>query len=124
MRIQVLLYLSLVYGPVARGQTQDVPTETGTASFYARRFEGRRCASGEVFRHDSLTAAHKSLPFGTRVRVTNVHNDSVVVLRINDRLPRRSTRLIDVSHRAAQHLNFVKQGLARVKLEVLPEAQP
>lgn len=94
---------------------------TGTASFYAKRFEGRRCASGEVFRQDSLTAAHKTYAFGTRVKVTNLKNDSTVIVRINDRLPKRSKRSIDLTRKAAKQLNFINQGLAKVKLEILPE---
>jgi rare lipoprotein A len=95
------------------------PAETGTASFYAKRFEGRRCTSGEVFRNDSLTAAHKKLPFGTQVRVTNLKNDSAVIVRINDRLPPKSRRKIDLTRRAARQLNFIKQGVTKIKIEVV-----
>lgn len=96
-------------------------TQTGTASFYAKKFEGRKCASGEVFRHDSLTAAHKTFAFGTYVKVTNLKNDSMVIVRINDRLPKRSKRSIDLTRKAARQLNFIRQGLTQVKLEVLNE---
>lgn len=96
-------------------------SETGIASFYAKRFEGRRCSSGEKFRQDSLTAAHKTLPFGTRVKVTNLRNDSVVIVRINDRLPKRSKRQIDLTRRAATQLNFIRQGLTNVRIDVLPK---
>lgn len=95
--------------------------QTGTASFYAKKFEGRRCAGGEVFRHDSLTAAHKIFAFGTLVKVVNLNNDSTVIVRINDRLPKRSKRSIDLTRRAARQLNFIRQGVTRVKLEVLTE---
>ena len=102
----------------------DLPsTETGTASFYAKKFEGRRCSSGEIFRNDSLTAAHKKLPFGTLVKVTNLQNDSVVIVRINDRLPRNSRRRIDLARRAALQLGFMKLGLAKVKIEVLTKPE-
>ena len=93
----------------------------GTASFYAKKFEGRKCSSGEVFRQDGLTAAHKTLAFGTLVKVTNLANDSVVIVKINDRLPKKSKRIIDLSRRAALQLNFIPQGLAKVRLEVLEE---
>ncbi|MCC6372114.1 MAG: septal ring lytic transglycosylase RlpA family protein [Bacteroidia bacterium] len=96
--------------------------DTGIASFYARAFEGRKCSNGEIFRHDSLTAAHKTLKFGTRVRVTNLKNDSVIVVKINDRLPKNSKRSIDLTKRGAKQLNFVLQGLTRVKLEVLRDS--
>lgn len=94
------------------------------ASFYAKKFEGRKCSSGQKFRHDSLTAAHKSLKFGTKVRVTNLKNDSVVYVTINDRLPKRSKRKIDLTLRAAKQLNFVSYGLAKVKIEVLKDSLP
>ncbi len=113
--------LILLLGGSLAAQNDSLFSETGMASFYAKRFEGRRCASGEIFRHDSLTAAHRTLPFGTRVRVTNLANDSSVVLRINDRLPRHSSRSIDVTRRAAKRLNFIREGLAKVRVEELPE---
>ena len=93
----------------------------GKASYYASKFEGRRTSSGEVFHHKLLTGAHKTLPFGTKVKVTNVRNDSVVVVKINDRLPRKSSRIIDLSRAAAERLNFIKAGLTEVKLEVMNE---
>ncbi|MCC6251219.1 MAG: septal ring lytic transglycosylase RlpA family protein [Bacteroidia bacterium] len=93
----------------------------GTASYYARKFHGRKTTSGEIFSNDSLTAAHKWLPFGTFVRVTNLRNDSVVVVRINDRLPKKSTRIIDLSRAAAKQLNFLVQGLTKVYVEEIPK---
>lgn len=95
-----------------------------TASFYARKFEGRKCSSGEKFRHDSLTAAHKTLKFGTKLKVTNLKNDSSVIVRVNDRLPKRSKRCIDLTLRAAKQLNFVKSGLTPVKIEILKDSLP
>lgn len=100
-------------------QQDSVWIEKGVASFYAKRFEGRRCSSGEIFHNDSLTAAHKRLPFGTYVRVTNLENDSSVIVRINDRLPPRSKRRIDLTRRAARQLNFIPQGLTKVKIEIV-----
>lgn len=97
-------------------------TETGIASYYHKAFEGRKCSSGEIFRQDSLTAAHKKLKFGTRVRVTNLKNDSVVIVKINDRLPKYSKRSIDLTYKAAKQLNFLKQGLTRVKIEILNDS--
>lgn len=89
----------------------------GKASFYAKKFEGRRTANGERFRHDSLTAAHKTLPFGTVLKVTNLKNDSSVIVRVNDRLPKKSKRTIDLTIRAAKLLNFVRDGIAKVRIE-------
>lgn len=91
-------------------------SEVGTASYYGNSLDGRRTASGDIFRQDSLTAAHKTLKFGTMVKVVNLKNDSIVIVRINDRLPRSSSRIIDLSLRAAKQLNFVRAGLAKVQL--------
>ncbi len=93
--------------------------QKGKASYYASRFEGRRTSSGEIFRQDSLTAAHKTLPFGTFVRVRNLKNDSVVVVKINDRLSKKSGHIIDLTLKAARQLNFVHHGIATVTLEKL-----
>ncbi len=92
-------------------------TSTGIASYYADKFEGRKTSSGEIFRQRGLTAAHKTLPFGTLVRVTNLSNDSVVIVKINDRLPGSSKRMIDLTERAAEQLNFIRKGLTKVTIE-------
>ncbi len=89
----------------------------GTASYYAHKFNNRKTASGEIFKNDSLTAAHKTLHFGTIVKVTNLSNDSVVYVRINDRLPKKSSRIIDLSKAAAKKLNFISKGLTQVFIE-------
>lgn len=94
-------------------------TQQGKASFYADKFEGRTTANGEKYRHNKLTAAHKTLPFGTRVRVTNLGNQKQVEVIINDRGPYAEGRIIDLSKSAAETLGFVQQGLAEVSLEVL-----
>ncbi|TNF46268.1 MAG: septal ring lytic transglycosylase RlpA family protein [Bacteroidetes bacterium] len=93
--------------------------QSGKASYYASKFEGRRTASGEIFRQDSLTAAHKTLPFGTKVKVVNTKNDSVVIVKINDRLSKNSGNIIDLSLKAAKQLNFVRQGITLVTVEKL-----
>lgn len=93
--------------------------ETGMASYYADKFHGRKTANGEVYDQNKMTAAHRTLPFGTRVRVTNLENTRSVELRINDRGPFVEGRIIDVSFRAAQELDFVRAGLVRVRVEVL-----
>ncbi len=93
--------------------------QTGKASFYADKFEGSPTASGEKYRHNKLTAAHKTLPFGTRVRVTNLSNNKTVDVVINDRGPYVENRIIDLSKSAAEKLDFINQGLADVKIEVL-----
>ncbi len=94
-------------------------TETGTASFYHNKFEGRRTSSGEVFKQSLFTCAHKSYPFGTMIKVTNLSNDSTVVVKVNDRLPQHSKRCVDLSMAAAKQLNFVGKGLTKVRVERL-----
>jgi rare lipoprotein A len=93
--------------------------QTGKASFYADKFEGIQTASGEKYRHNRLTGAHKTLPFGTKVRVTNLANNKSVEVTINDRGPYVDGRVIDLSKAAAEELGFVNYGLADVKLEVI-----
>lgn len=94
-------------------------SQTGKASYYANKFNGRRTSSGEIFKQDLMTAAHKTLKFGTMVKVTNLANDSTVILKINDRLSQGSSSLIDVTLKAAKQLNFVQNGRAKVKVEAL-----
>lgn len=91
----------------------------GYASWYGPGFHGRRSASGETFNQYDLTAAHRSLPFGTRVRVTNLRNGNSVVVRINDRGPYSRNRIIDLSKAAAQVLGLTRMGVAPVRVEVL-----
>jgi rare lipoprotein A len=105
-----------------RAHRADSDAPVGNASYYAHRFHGRKTAFGETYDERALTAAHPSLPHGTRVRVTNLSNGRSVVLRINDRGPWTKNRLIDVSFAAAQELRFVRQGLARVRIEVVAKA--
>lgn len=113
-------FLSLGFLLFSFSFKKDVGVEFGTASFYHNKFNGRKTTSGERFSNDSLTAAHKTLPLGTFVMVTNLKNDSVVYVKINDRLPYKSKRSIDLSVKAAKQLNFIKAGLTKVRIEVLP----
>ena len=91
--------------------------QLGKASYYADKFNGRKTASGEVFSQDSLTAAHKTLKFGTKLKVTNLANDSIVIVRVNDRLGSRSPHIIDLSKKGAKQLNFISKGITSVKIE-------
>ena len=106
MRI-INLFMFCLWINVCFSQTDTSKIEYGIASFYAKKFEGRKCSSGELFKNDSLTGAHKTYKFGTLVRITNLKNDSTVIVRINDRLPKKSKRSIDVTLRAAKQLNFI-----------------
>ena len=91
----------------------------GAASWYGPGFYGRTTANGERFRKGTLTAAHRTLPFGTKVRVTNLSNGRSVVVRINDRGPFRYHRVIDLAHGAASQLKMMEAGEVTVKLEIL-----
>ncbi|MDO4755724.1 MAG: septal ring lytic transglycosylase RlpA family protein [Parabacteroides sp.] len=94
--------------------------EEGLASFYHRRFHGRKSASGEILDMNELIAAHRTHPFGTYLRVTNLSNMKRVVVRVTDRGPFRKKRIIDLSTKAAEILDFKKKGLTRVRIEVVP----
>ena len=93
--------------------------ETGIASWYGRPFHGRRTANGEIFDMNKLTAAHRTLPLPSYVRVTNLQNGRALSLKVNDRGPFAHGRIIDVSRRAAQLLGFVRNGTARVRVEII-----
>ena len=115
----VLLLAGAGCGRVALDTWMPDEAETGVASYYASKFEGRKTANGERYDGDDMTAAHPTLPFGTRVRVTNLENEKTVEVRINDRGPFRKGRVIDLSHRAAEKLGIVRRGLARVAVAVV-----
>jgi len=96
-----------------------VLAETGTAVHYSDKFQGRKTASGEVFDQNQLTAAHKKLPFGTKVKVINLENERSVIVKINDRMATKNRNIIDLTRQAAKELDFLKQGKARVSLELV-----
>jgi rare lipoprotein A len=91
----------------------------GLATYYGKRFHGRKTASGERYDRFALTAAHRDYPFGTYVRVTNARTGISVIVRINDRGPRSTRRLIDLSGEAAHQLDMLRAGVAPVRLEVM-----
>jgi rare lipoprotein A len=97
--------------------SQPTTTETGLASWYGAKHHGKRTASGEVFNQDRLTAAHPTLPWGSRVKVINLDNGKSVDVRINDRGPYKQGRIIDVSRAAARALGMMQQGIATVRIE-------
>ena len=105
--------------PLLDPQPSVVQVVTGEASWYGPGFYGNRTANGEVYQPGTMTAAHRTLPFGTRVRVTNLWNGRTAVIRINDRGPFIEHRVIDLGHGAASHLGLTASGIAQVKLEVL-----
>ena len=105
--------------PIASSNLQVRSVTTGQASWYGPGFYGGRTANGDVLRRGDFTAAHRSLPFGTKVRVTNLWNGRTAVVRINDRGPFVGHRVIDLGPGAATHLGLVASGVASVRLEVL-----
>ena len=107
--------LSLSFAPAGFGH--DVIN--GTASWYGPGFHGRTTANGERYNMQELTAAHKTLAFGTRVKVTNTRNGNEVVVRINDRGPYVGSRVIDLSKAAAEELGMIRSGTAPVSIEIL-----
>jgi len=92
-------------------------TQTGKASYYAKKFNGARTASGERLHPDSMTCAHRTYPFGTKLKVTNVVTGKEIIVRVNDRGPYIRGRIIDLSRSAAQELGIIRQGIAMVKVE-------
>ncbi len=99
--------------------SSDEKANTGTASFYAKKFEGRRTSSGQRYRSSSHTAAHRTYPFGTLLEITNHDNGLKTIVRVNDRGPHAKTRLIDLSYSAAKDLGLINSGTADVTLKVI-----
>lgn len=95
----------------------------GTASYYADKFNGRETANGEIYDGKKMTAACNVLPMGTWIRVTNLSNNRWVVVKTNDRLHARMTRVVDLSRSAAERLGYIGKGLTRVKVEVLEKVE-
>src|SRR6202011_2679046 len=104
---------------IRKQASQKAPYQIGTASWYGSYFDGKPTASGEAYDMHDLTAAHPTLPLGSYVRVTNLHNGRAVVVRVNDRGPIVQGRIIDLSYGAAQVLQIQEQGLQRVRLDVV-----
>jgi rare lipoprotein A len=94
-------------------------TLEGVASYYAHDFHGKQTSNGEVYDMHAFTAAHRTLPFGTKIRVTNLENKKIVIVRVNDRGPFKEGRIIDLSMGAAKKIDLILSGTARVRLEVL-----
>jgi rare lipoprotein A len=122
-----LLPTTEVTGPTTpeASEPPSAPQETrigrGSASYYAAKFHGRRTASGEMFDNRAMTAAHRTLPFGSLVRVTNPANGASVVVRITDRGPFTRGRMIDVSRAAAEELGLIARGHATVELSLIAD---
>ena len=109
---QKLFYLLVILLLSSCGYTR----RKGLASYYADSYEGKTTANGEIYRQGKITAAHKTLPFGTKVEVTNLSNNKSVVVRINDRGPYIRGRIIDLTKAAAKEIDMVGAGVAKVKI--------
>lgn len=122
--VPVLLAADVV-APAVAEPAPSAPPETvigrGSASYYAAKFHGRRTASGETFDNRAMTAAHRTLPFGSRVRVSNPATGASVVVRITDRGPFSEARMIDVSRAAAEQLGLIARGHATVELALIED---
>ena len=105
--------------PQSSGSSGKHPAERGYAAFYSASLEGHKTACGGVYSSSKLTAAHSTLPCGTRLRVTNLRNGKTVRVTVNDHLPTSRDRILDLSYAAAQALDFIPQGTTLVKIEVL-----
>lgn len=100
-------------------KTESLGVEIGEASFYSIEFDGKKTASREIYDMNELTAAHRSYPFNTIVKVTNLVNNKSVVVRINDRMPNFKGRIIDLSLEAAKKIEMLNSGIQKVKIEVI-----
>ncbi len=125
-RLSLLILITLCFGYqfacAPKFGTIDRPTgwsQKGDASWYGEKFHGRRTASGEIYDMYKLTAAHRTLPFGTLVKVTHRSTDRSVVVRINDRGPSIRSRIIDLSYASADQLGIIREGVAPVLIEVV-----
>ena len=121
--LSALLLLTFLAGCATQESLIDANgyDEQGMASYYGAKHQGKRTASGERFDQNALTAAHRRLPFDTRVQVTNLANGKSVVVRVNDRGPHTRGRLIDVSRAAAEQLGMIGSGTAKVRVQSLSD---
>lgn len=107
---------------IGRAITND-PVAKGIASYYHDKFEGRQTSTGEIFDNQKYTAASNTLPLGTYVKVTNLANGEFIYVRINDRMHKANTRLIDMASICAKELGFMQKGITKVKVEVVPNEE-
>jgi rare lipoprotein A len=119
-RLYLFFFLpSLLSFGCASPISRSLGTQEGLASYYSTEFHGRKTSSGEMFDKDALTAAHRTFPFGTIILVTNQKNGKQVEVKVNDRGPVKPERIIDLSYAAAKEIDMVRDGLVRVRVEVV-----
>ena len=123
--LALCLWTPLAAPPLLAGESRKVEDSrnfgTGIASYYGNAFSGRRTASGETYRSNGFTAAHRTAPFGSRIKVRNLGNGSAVVVRVNDRGPWSRGRIIDLSYAAAKAIGLDRSGTARVSLTMVED---
>lgn len=121
--MHVILSIMMFFSNIKPAETFPLLLK-GKASFYAKKFSGRRTAYGERVRPEALEGAHRTLPLNTLVEVTNLSNQRTVIVRINDRGPYAKGRVIDLTHAAAKTLGMISQGVASVSLRVIGKGNP
>jgi rare lipoprotein A len=116
------LHESFYIEPDSSKDSDNLPSITklrGKSSFYSNKFSGKSTASGQPYDPTAFTGAHRTLPFGTRVKVTNLNNNKSVIIIINDRGPHKKDRIIDISRIAAEELDMIRAGIIEVEIEIL-----
>jgi len=120
--LTLVAFISVISGPTVEAKGRKKFEQEGIASWYGKKFHGKKTASGEKYNMRKLTAAHLTLPFGTMVKVTNLENGKKVVVKINDRGPYAKGRIIDLSRKAAKKIGMFQSGIARVRIRVVKKA--
>uniref|UniRef100_A0A7V0Z672 Probable endolytic peptidoglycan transglycosylase RlpA n=1 Tax=candidate division WOR-3 bacterium TaxID=2052148 RepID=A0A7V0Z672_UNCW3 len=112
-------FIYFLFSCCIAGQAQTHLVEYGMASYYSDDFHGKKTASGEVYNKWAYTCAHRSLPFGTKLKVINLENKKSVIVRVNDRGPHKKNRIVDLSYIAASDIDMITKGVVKVKIEVI-----
>ena len=123
IKIVFVLIVLLLKVANANNLQDEKKNSVGIASYYSMKHENKRTASGEKYKSSNLTAAHRTLPFGTLVKVTNLKNNKSVIVKINDRGPFVKGRILDLSYSAAKEIDMLMNGMAKVKIEVIDFAE-
>ena len=119
---KAFFWLLLSLSPLFAGTC--LAAEEGIAAYYSDVFHGKKTASGKIYNKHKMTGAHKTIPFGTKVRVTDLTNNQSVVVTITDRGPYSETRIIDLSRAAAMEIDLIQRGIGPVRLEIIDEQEP
>lgn len=121
MNIKLISTFLVIFLSISSLFSQNTYIEKGKASYYGDEFNGKKTTSGEIYNMNDYTAAHRTLPFGTKVKVTNIKNNKTVIVRINDRGPFKHGRIIDLSKAAAKEIDLIKYGVVEVKIETVSD---